>query len=648
MTTHVRTGMALALVFASVASAACLFLNPRFVDSFWLGLSLFVAIPLVAGAALGPIVGGLLTHVARVGSSEAPGRACRLLWATLAGSAVFCTTLPFLPPYLSMFWSSEAIRYGGAVLVAGGLAWVVAEMILHIANRRWPWAWAALLALPVAVVVAGGTEQGRGKGQGSRVLVLAFPGLSWSVAEDMIERGEMPRLAELRRRGAWGDVRSPRPLLTPVVWTSVATGKESSEHGVMSFTATARDVEARRIWEIFEDRGWSIGLFGWPVTWPPPPVDGFVVPAISDMGTETHPHQLGFIRELAMEEKTRQRRTWGRYCRYAFQAIRYGARFGTLIHAGGQIVLDPLRGRSLDTAQLFAKRKVGAQLGSDYFVDLRRTHPVDFAAYWTNIIHVAQSYFWKYHEPERFVGTSPQDIARYGDSVHEAYRIVDEFIGKILDSTTGDDLVVIVSDHGAEAASDDQRRTLALRVEPVLLQMRLKDTVEATNVGARTFLRMKRGQEGNQDRVQRFFETARLDRAGFGAFHSRVDEWGNVVVTVRHEVVDHLDDTLLFQGGRCLVSEAIRAVEFQESAQMKETGALVIAGKGVVPGRRFEGASLLDIVPTLLVLNGLDLAADLPGDVIYAALSDEYRDIIPGFVATYEEAAPPDAAPPAN
>ena len=42
------------------------------------------------------------------------------------------------------------------------------------------------------------------------------------------------------------------------------------------------------------------------------------------------------------------------------------------------------------------------------------------------------------------------------------------------------------------------------------------------------------------------------------------------------------------------------------------------------------------------------LAADLPGDVIYAALSDEYRDIIPGYVATYEEAATPDASPPAN
>jgi hypothetical protein len=640
MTQHVRTGTALALVFASLAAGASLILNPRFVDTLATGAFFFLALPLLAGAVLGPIVGHLLARLARAGSTEAPQRAYRLLWASLGGFAVFFGTLPFLPPYLSMFWSSETIRYGGAILVAGLLAWTVSQTLRHIAKGRWPWAWGLLLALPITVILAGGTEPGRGRVESARVVVLAFPGLSWSVAEDMIDRGEMPHLAELRDRGAWGDVRSPRPLLTPVVWTSVATGKESSEHGVMSFAATGRDVRSRRIWEVLEERGWSIGLFGWPVTWPPPAVDGFVVPAVSDVGTETHPHQLGFIRELAMNEKTRKRRTWGRYCGYAFQGVRYGAQLGTLMQAAGEIVLDPLRGRSLDAAQLFSKRKLRAQLNSDYFVELRRRRPVDFAAYWTNIIHVAQSYFWKYHEPESFEDISPEDIARYGDSVHDAYRIVDEFIGKILGSTTGDDLVVVVSDHGAEAASADQRQTLTLRVEPVLNQMRLKGAVEATNVGARTFFRMKPGQEGNQGRVQRFFDTARLDHGDFRAFHSHVDEWGNVVVTVRPEVVDHLNDTLLFQGGRCLVGEAIRAVELQESAQMKETGALVIAGNGVVPGRQFEGASLLDIVPTLLVLNGLDLAADLPGDVIYAALEDSYRDTIPGFVATYEKDTP--------
>jgi arylsulfatase A-like enzyme len=372
------------------------------------------------------------------------------------------------------------------------------------------------------------------------------------------------------------------------------------------------------------------------VTWPPAELDGFVVPAVSDAGTETWPPELNFIRELAMSEKTRRERTWGRYCRYAFLGIRWGARLSTLIEAGQEVLADGTNGRSLDAARLFTKRKLRAKLNCDYFAELRRRDPVDFAAFYTNIVHVAQSYFWKYHEPDSFDDISPDDIARYGDSVHDAYRIVDNFLGRILVDTAENDLVVVVSDHGAEAISDASRRTLSLRLEPMLKATRLKGAVEATNLGARTYLRMKPGHEVNRERVRRLFETARLGHGDQRAFLSRVDEWGNVIVNVRPEVADHLDDMLLFQGGRAPLGDLVRAAVLQESAQMKETGALVLRGDGVVPGRRFEGATLLDVVPTLLVLTGLDLAADLHGDVITAALETDVTRSVPGMVATYD------------
>ena len=482
-----------------------------------------------------------------------------------------------------------------------------------------------------------GTEWGRGKAPGSRLLVVAVPGLSWSVVEDLVERDEMPNLEALRRTGAWGDVRSIRPLMAPVVWTSIASGKSSTEHGVLGFNATAEDVEVARLWDIYESRGWSTGLFGWPVTWPPREVNGFVVPAVSDAGTETWPRELNFIREIAMSEKTRRKRTWGRYCHYAFLGIRSGARMSTLIEATQGVIADGIRGRSLDSAQLFTKRKLRAKLNCDYFAEARRKNPVDFAAFYTNIVHVAQSHFWKYHEPTAFADISPEEIARYGESVHDSYRIVDRFLGRILEDTTENDLVVVISDHGAEALSDASRRTLSLRLEPMLKAMRLKGAVEATNLGARTYLRMKPGAEGNRESVRRLFETARIDRGDRRAFSARVDEWGNVIVTVDPEISDSLDDTLLFQGGRAPLREIVRATELQESAQMKETGALVLRGNGVEGGQRFTNATLLDLVPTLLVLTGLELAADLEGDVIAEALSPALSRRMPGMVATYDQ-----------
>jgi hypothetical protein len=636
MAQHVRTGIAVALLCTSIVSAGCLILNPRFADELATGFWVFLVLPVSLGALFGVPFGRALWKLAKVGTNEDPERAYELLWASITAFAVFFATLALLPPFLGIFSRMETVRFGGALLLALGLAWVSALAIRNVAHTARTWVWTLLLAFPAGVILAGGTEWGRGKAPGSRVLVLALPGLSWNVAEELIEKGGMPNLERLRRSGAWGNVETIRPNLPPVVWTSVATGKDADDHGILSFSASASDIRVRRIWDILDERGWSIGLFGWPLTWPPEPMDGFVVPAVSDVGTETYPAELRFIGELAMDEKTRQRRTWGRYCRYAFLGIRYGARLGTLIDAGAEILLDPLRGRELDTAQLFRKRKLRARLNSDYFVELRRKRPVDFAAYFTNIVTVAQRYFWKYHEPDAFEGTSPEDIARYGESVHDAYRIVDEFIAKVLEDTHENDLVVVVSDHGAVASSEDAKRTLTLRVEPVLKLMHLKDAMQATNLGARTYFRMKPGTEGNPDRVRRLFETARVSRGNVRAFHARVDEWGNVVVTVRPEVADWTSDTLLFQGGRCAVSEVIRTVEFQESSEITETGTLVLNGDGIQPGRRLDGANLLDLVPTLLVLNGLDLAADLAGDVIDDALAEHVRNRIPGVVATYE------------
>jgi hypothetical protein len=509
-------------------------------------------------------------------------------------------------------------------------------MIHRVALRGRPWIVPVLLALPLAAIAAGATSGGRGKGAGARVLVLAFPGFSWSVAEDLLERDELPNLAKLRRSGAWGDAQSIRPLLTPVVWTSIATGKPSEEHGIMGFTATTNDVRVHRIWDIYAERGWKIGLFGWPVTWPPAPIDGFIVPSINDPGTETYPRELGFIRELAMNEKTRRPRTWGRYWRYAFLGVRYGVRLGTLIEAGKTIALEPFRSGSLEAAQLHSKRLLRSRLNCDQFVELRRRQSPDFAAFCTNIVHAAQSHFWKYYEPSAFADVPRDEIGRYGSSVHDAYRAVDRFIGEILDDTTPNDLVVLVSDHGAEAISEAAARTLGLRLEPMLEKMRIRSVVEATNVGARTYVRMQRGHENDLKRIRRLFDTARLSEGNARVFQTRVDEWNNLAITVEAVVKDRPNDTILFQGGRCAVSDIVRAVETQESSQMKETGAIVLSGKGVKAGVRLEGASVLDLVPTLLALTDFDLAADMPGNVIESALVEPLHEKLPGFVASYE------------
>ena len=104
----------------------------------------------------------------------------------------------------------------------------------------------------------------------------------------MLERGELPAFQRLVREGA-----SLRQLDTlqmtdsPVIWTTVATGRRPADHGIRGFTArlpsghtipvTSSLRKARAIWELANRRGLTAGVAGWWATWPAEPVDGYMI-----------------------------------------------------------------------------------------------------------------------------------------------------------------------------------------------------------------------------------------------------------------------------------------------------------------------------------------------------------------------------------
>src|SRR5262245_54573137 len=63
------------------------------------------------------------------------------------------------------------------------------------------------------------------------VVVLGWDGADPRVVEDLLAAGLMPNLRALRERGSHGRLRSHAPYLSPLLWTSVATGVRPGEHG---------------------------------------------------------------------------------------------------------------------------------------------------------------------------------------------------------------------------------------------------------------------------------------------------------------------------------------------------------------------------------------------------------------------------------
>jgi predicted AlkP superfamily phosphohydrolase/phosphomutase len=101
---------------------------------------------------------------------------------------------------------------------------------------------AATLAIAAGVGVLfmkGGSRDGAG-----RVMVLALDGMDPETVDLLMSEGKLPNFAKLRQEGAYGRLRSSPPLLSPVIWTTVATGKTPDQHGIGHFTAVSPNGES--------------------------------------------------------------------------------------------------------------------------------------------------------------------------------------------------------------------------------------------------------------------------------------------------------------------------------------------------------------------------------------------------------------------
>ena len=70
---------------------------------------------------------------------------------------------------------------------------------------------------------------------GPRVLVFGIDGGTWDVARELFDAGELPTLRALYDGGVHGVLESRPPAISPVVWSTIFTGRPHSEHGVESW-----------------------------------------------------------------------------------------------------------------------------------------------------------------------------------------------------------------------------------------------------------------------------------------------------------------------------------------------------------------------------------------------------------------------------
>ncbi|MCA9510641.1 MAG: MFS transporter, partial [Myxococcales bacterium] len=150
---------------------------------------------------------------------------------------------------------------------------------------------AALVAIASAVVAGCGADDAERRapsaGARGRVLVVGLDGATEKVIAPLVAAGELPHLAGIARDGAHGPIRAGLPVLSPRIWTTVATGVEPEVHGILDWVRRAPDGELRlysnldrkvpAVWNIASAAGLRVGVVNWLITQPPDVVNGVMV-----------------------------------------------------------------------------------------------------------------------------------------------------------------------------------------------------------------------------------------------------------------------------------------------------------------------------------------------------------------------------------
>ncbi|HSP07896.1 MAG TPA: alkaline phosphatase family protein [Acidobacteriota bacterium] len=119
-----------------------------------------------------------------------------------------------------------------------------------------------------------------------RVYLIGLDGASWNLIEGPLREGKLPNFQRLIQGGTYGPLKSFIPTKSPVLWTSIATGKTQLKHGIGNYTAekdgqiipvSGGERITKAFWNITSEYGLSTGVVNWWVTWPPEKVNGYMV-----------------------------------------------------------------------------------------------------------------------------------------------------------------------------------------------------------------------------------------------------------------------------------------------------------------------------------------------------------------------------------
>jgi predicted AlkP superfamily phosphohydrolase/phosphomutase len=249
-----------------------------------------------------------------------------------------------------------------------------------------------------------------------KVLIIGLDGATWDLIKPWAEEGKLPTFKKLMGEGAWGELESTLPPLSPAAWTSVFTGVTPLKHNIWSFVKqkkdsyfirpiSSMDLKATPLWELLSHNGIRSVFLNIPFAYPPSRFNGIIT---TGLGTPSKNSDFSYPNNVKDEILNK--------------FPNYNVDFNEekiLLSKDKSFIIDEISVTTkacIDVFKYFYERE--KELSRVFSIVLRS-------------LDVIQHYFWDKEE-----------------IIFKFYRQADEFLNWCIENKEDNDILLICSDHG--------------------------------------------------------------------------------------------------------------------------------------------------------------------------------------------------------
>ncbi len=476
-----------------------------------------------------------------------------------------------------------------------------------------------------------------------KILFIGLDGASKRIIDKMVKQKKLPTIQKLINTGSYfRSSHSFKPCASPVIWTSIATGKKPEKHGIKGFYDNTYSLTAKRIWEIFDSMGFPIGVMGHLVTWPPKKVNGFMIPSILALDKLCYPEKYGFMWEMTHDAENKKKVSPGIMLKYFLECNRNGIKLTTILQTWAGFIKRkiPLLNRR---DKLFSMSGISfrTKFYRDLFIHLYKIFKPEYAYFHIHLLDTYSHEYWKFMEPELYKNVAKAEIRRYKHKIYDAYSNSERIIQNIIDNVDSDTLVIIASDHGFRGINKTQHwvDNMAIKVQK-FVDLDVRGDLYISNIIPSIHVLIRDVTIEKNEYYKTFLNSIEVFEDKKPLFNIEEVGFGNFNLEFNRDIDEISGKHILINKESYLAGELLMAAEdYTSGIHDNEDGILILNGPDIKQNvQQRDPVTVYDIIPTILALCNLPIGRDMDGKVITEAIERDFLNKYPvQYIDTYED-----------